>query len=155
MNRVPRLHAGVASESIFTKLASPPTPPAQTQRDLQVGEVGEELLRRQPPGVAAGAGVDADEPVHAALERLERPLALGDVVVDDAPGRVDLLHHEAGVAQRGDEEAHALLERDVHPAAHPVQVDLGGLLHQGVEATGLEVRRRMSRRPSRRSWPCT
>jgi hypothetical protein len=84
--------------------------------------------------VAPGPIVHRDEAVDATLHPLLRPLAFGDVVIDDSTFRVDPFRHPAGVSQGGDEEADAFLEGDVHPAPHPFAVLARGLLDEGVHA---------------------
>ena len=101
-------------------------PPAQTSGTPRSCSSSYQRLGALRPGVAARPVVDRDQAVHPRFEPLQRPAALGHVVVDPAAGGVRLLHHPARIAQRGDEEADALLQRHVHEALHPLLVDLGG-----------------------------
>src|SRR5918999_2333945 len=114
------------------KCTRSPTPPAQTR-----GRPRSASSWYRAAGVAAGFGVHGDQSVHAGVEALERPLPLGDVVVHHAAKRRDPLDDPARVAERGDEEADPLLERDVDPALHPLAVDARRLLDERVHADRL------------------
>ena len=61
-------------------------------------------------------------------------LAGRDIVVDIAALRVHSLAYPIRFAQRGDEEADALIESDVYPIRHLVEIFLRTLLDEGVEA---------------------
>ncbi len=109
-------------------------PAGADHRDAQVPDLVQQGGRAPGPGMAAGPVVDRDETVGAGVQPLERPLALRHVVVDDAAHGVHALGHPVGLAQRGDEEADAFLQGDVHPALHPVPVGPGRGLDEGVHA---------------------
>src|SRR6266545_453391 len=89
--------------------------------------------------MATRAIIHRDEPVHAACQPLLGPLPLRHVVVDDAPPARggDAIHDPARIAQRGDEEAHALLERDVDIATHTLEIELRAPLDQHIHADRL------------------
>src|SRR5207249_2448554 len=92
------------------------------QRDAQVTQLLDELRGAARTRVTAGAAVHGDEPAHTCLEPLQSPLALGDVVVDEAGDLTHALHDPARLAERRDEEPDALLQRDVHPTLHAIEV---------------------------------
>ena len=85
----------------------------------------------------ASEAVDANQTIDSSSQGLLRPAALRHVVIHDSPDRVNGIHHPARVAERGHEEAHPLLEGNVHPAPHPALVHAARLLDEGVEADGL------------------
>ena len=112
-------------------------PPAQTTGTPRSANSSKSSSALVSPGVAAGPVVDRDQAVDAALEPLLGPLALGDVVIDDAADGVDLVDNPPRIAERRDEEAHALLERDVDPADHSLVVGLRRRLDERVHADRL------------------
>ena len=108
--------------------------------DRQAERAGAPRAGPRPSGRPRGPparSLTRDEAVDPALEALLGPLALGHVVVDDAADRPHPVHHPARVAERGHEEAHALLERHVDPALHALAVGLRGLLDERVHADRL------------------
>ena len=122
-------------------------------RQSEAAELVEQGFGRQPAGVSAGHVVDRDQAVHAALDRLLRPLPFGDVVVDDAANLRGPVDDPAGVPERRDDEANALLERDVDPPLDTLAVGLRRLFDERVHAKRAGVARLISRSPSRKSWP--
>ena len=84
-------------------------------RQAEVGELVEQRFGRQRAGVAAGHVVDGDQAMDAAVDCLLRPLAFGDVVVDDAADLGRLVDYPSRVSERRDEEPDALLQRDIDP----------------------------------------
>jgi len=67
------------------------------QRRSQVAQLVDQRLRAQRPGMTSGVAVDADQPPHPGIERLERPAPLGDIVVDDAAVPTDEVHDQRGL----------------------------------------------------------
>ena len=69
-----------------------------------------------------GHAVHCDQPIYAAGHGLLGPLSLRHVVVDSPSYGVNFFDHPCRVAERGDEETNALLERDFHPPHDPFVV---------------------------------
>ena len=110
------------------------------QNNFEIAVLLDQLLRRLRPRVSAGAIVHRDEAVHAGVGAFPRPLRFGDVVVHEPAYLLDALHHPAGIAERGDEEADAFLERDPDPFLHSLAIVLARLFDQRVETDRLAVR---------------
>lgn len=80
--------------------------------------------------------VHANEAVDAAFQGSLGPFSLGDIVVHGSPHRMHLLDNPLRISQRGDEKPNPFLQRNVHPFAHSVFVNLGRLFDDGIKPDG-------------------
>ena len=85
-------------------------------------------------GMAAGAVVNADETVHAGVQRLFRVQAIGHVMEHRHAGRMRLLDDPVGLAERGDQERDTFLQRDVQPGVNALEVPARAALDDQVDA---------------------
>ena len=114
-----------------------PHPSGTDERNPEIGEGVVEFLRRQVTGVPPRARVHADQAVHPGGESLFRPVPAGDIMVDNSAHGMDAFDHPVRLPEGGDEKADPLLERDIDPILHPLQVDLRGFFDQRVETDRL------------------
>ena len=116
------------------KVAGSPTPPAQMtgrpRSPSSSSSASATVLPAWPPATL----FTRDQAVYAAVDGLLRPLSFGDVVVDDAADLGRSVDHPARIAERGDEEPHALLEGDVDPSFDALAVGFRRLLDERVHA---------------------
>src|SRR5665213_1464216 len=96
-------------------------------------QLREQHLGTARPSMATRTRVHGNQAVDAAVRPLLGPSGLGYVVIDHAAYGMHAIADPSGVAQRGDEEADALLERTVDPLSHPFQIGLVARLNEGVE----------------------
>ncbi len=91
--------------------------------------------------MTAGARIDGNQAVDAAVHTLARPPRFGHIVVHHAAGGMHAITYPAGVAEGGDEEADALLQRDVDPLPHALQVRPVACLDERIEPDGMRGQR--------------